>query len=60
MSGGTKGAADGTLTIMVGGEDEALVKARPVLEGFFFLLVCVRIFFGLTVIFFFSQAMSAL
>ncbi len=45
MSGGTKGAADGTLTIMVGGEDEALVKARPVLEGFFFFYLFVYVFF---------------
>lgn len=32
VSGGTKGAADATLTIMVGGAVEALEKARPVLE----------------------------
>jgi 3-hydroxyisobutyrate dehydrogenase-like beta-hydroxyacid dehydrogenase len=38
VSGGTKGAADGTLTIMVGGEDEALQKAKPVLEGCFLQL----------------------
>ncbi len=33
VSGGTKGAAEGTLTIMVGGEEEALRRARPVLEA---------------------------
>ncbi len=33
VSGGTKGALEGTLTIMVGGEEEALRKARPVLEA---------------------------
>jgi 3-hydroxyisobutyrate dehydrogenase-like beta-hydroxyacid dehydrogenase len=33
VSGGTKGAAEGTLTVMVGGEGEALRRARPVLEA---------------------------
>lgn len=33
MSGGTKGAAEGTLTVMVGGDAGALAKARPVLEA---------------------------
>jgi 3-hydroxyisobutyrate dehydrogenase len=33
VSGGEKGAIEGTLTIMVGGTEEALVKARPVLEA---------------------------
>ncbi|MEY3284908.1 MAG: hypothetical protein RIR86_2921 [Acidobacteriota bacterium] len=33
VSGGEKGAIEGTLTIMVGGAEEALVKARPVLEA---------------------------
>ncbi len=32
VSGGTKGAEAGTLTIMVGGDAAALEKARPVLE----------------------------
>jgi 3-hydroxyisobutyrate dehydrogenase-like beta-hydroxyacid dehydrogenase len=32
VSGGTKGAEAGTLTIMVGGDPAALDKARPVLE----------------------------
>ncbi len=32
VSGGTRGAEQGTLTIMVGGEAAALEKARPVLE----------------------------
>ncbi len=32
VSGGTRGAEQGTLTIMVGGEAEVLEKARPVLE----------------------------
>lgn len=32
VSGGTRGAEQGTLTIMVGGETAALEKARPVLE----------------------------
>lgn len=33
VSGGTQGALAGTLTIMVGGENEALDTARPVLEA---------------------------
>lgn len=33
VSGGQKGAIEGTLTIMVGGEDEILRKVRPVLEA---------------------------
>ena len=33
VSGGEKGAIEGTLTIMVGGEAAALEKARPVLEA---------------------------
>jgi 3-hydroxyisobutyrate dehydrogenase len=32
VSGGTEGARDGTLSIMVGGEAAALQRARPVLE----------------------------
>jgi 3-hydroxyisobutyrate dehydrogenase len=32
VSGGTKGAADGTLTFIVGGEKVVLERARPVLE----------------------------
>ena len=32
VSGGTKGAADGTLTFMCGGTDAAFARARPVLE----------------------------
>ena len=32
MSGGVKGATAGTLAFMVGGEDEAVERARPVLE----------------------------
>lgn len=32
VSGGTAGAAAGTLTFIVGGTDEALARARPVLE----------------------------
>jgi 3-hydroxyisobutyrate dehydrogenase len=32
VSGGTGGAAAGTLTFMVGGPDEAVAKARPILE----------------------------
>jgi 3-hydroxyisobutyrate dehydrogenase len=32
VSGGVKGAVAGTLAFMVGGEDEALERARPVLE----------------------------
>lgn len=33
VSGGEKGAIEGTLTIMTGGETEALERARPVLEA---------------------------
>lgn len=33
VSGGQKGAADGTLTFFVGGESDALEKARPVLQA---------------------------
>jgi 3-hydroxyisobutyrate dehydrogenase len=33
ISGGTTGAERATLTIMVGGEDEALARARPVLRA---------------------------
>lgn len=33
VSGGDIGARNGTLTIMVGGEEEALARARPVLEA---------------------------
>ncbi len=33
VSGGSQGAVNGTLTIMVGGEQEAFEKARPVLEN---------------------------
>jgi 3-hydroxyisobutyrate dehydrogenase len=33
VSGGEKGAIEGTLTIMVGGEAEALDRARPALEA---------------------------
>jgi 3-hydroxyisobutyrate dehydrogenase len=33
VSGGEKGAIEGTLTIMVGGADEAVEHARPVLEA---------------------------
>ena len=33
VSGGSQGAINGTLTIMVGGEREIFVKARPVLEA---------------------------
>lgn len=33
VSGGSQGAINGTLTIMVGGEQEAFEKARPVLEA---------------------------
>jgi 3-hydroxyisobutyrate dehydrogenase len=32
MSGGAQGAANGTLTLMVGGEDDTLARARPVLD----------------------------
>jgi 3-hydroxyisobutyrate dehydrogenase len=33
VSGGEKGAIEGTLTIMVGGDADALVRARPALEA---------------------------
>jgi 3-hydroxyisobutyrate dehydrogenase len=33
VSGGTAGAAAGTLTFIVGGDESALVRARPVLEA---------------------------
>ncbi len=33
VSGGPQGAENGTLSIMVGGETEAVARARPVLEG---------------------------
>jgi 3-hydroxyisobutyrate dehydrogenase-like beta-hydroxyacid dehydrogenase len=33
VSGGTRGAAAGTLAIMAGGTDEAIERARPVLEA---------------------------
>jgi 3-hydroxyisobutyrate dehydrogenase len=33
VSGGTIGAASGTLTFMVGGEDAAFARARPILEA---------------------------
>lgn len=32
VSGGTRGAAEGTLTFLVGGEEAALERARPLLE----------------------------
>ncbi|MBB5685944.1 NAD(P)-dependent oxidoreductase [Sphingobium boeckii] len=34
VSGGGQGAADGTLTVMVGGETQAVAAARPVFETF--------------------------
>lgn len=34
VSGGQKGAAEGTLSCMIGGADEALARARPVIEAF--------------------------
>jgi 3-hydroxyisobutyrate dehydrogenase len=34
ISGGAKAAQEGTLTIMVGGEEEALERVRPILERF--------------------------
>src|SRR5205085_5312499 len=34
LSGGTVGAENGTLTLMVGGETDALERARPALEAF--------------------------
>ncbi|MYM61885.1 NAD(P)-dependent oxidoreductase [Pseudomaricurvus sp. HS19] len=39
VSGGGSAAADKTLTVMVGGSDEALEKMRPVLETFSGLLI---------------------
>lgn len=33
VSGGSQGAVNGTLTIMVGGEQEVFEQARPILEG---------------------------
>jgi 3-hydroxyisobutyrate dehydrogenase len=34
VSGGTNGAEAGTLTVMVGGDDEAFRRARPILSAF--------------------------
>lgn len=34
VSGGVKGAIAGTLTVMCGGDEAAIARARPVLEGF--------------------------
>lgn len=34
VSGGTDGAAAGTLTVMVGGDEAVFLRARPVLEAF--------------------------
>jgi 3-hydroxyisobutyrate dehydrogenase len=34
MTGGAQGAADGTLSLMIGGEAEVLARVRPVLERF--------------------------
>src|SRR5579871_6899741 len=39
VSGGTVGAERGTLTLMVGGEDVTLERARPALEAFSALIV---------------------
>ena len=39
LSGGTAGAAKGTLTLMVGGDDATLETARPALEPFAGLIV---------------------
>lgn len=39
VSGGGAGATDGTLTVMVGGEDYAVAAARPVFETFAGLIV---------------------
>jgi 3-hydroxyisobutyrate dehydrogenase len=39
VSGGPHGAADGSLTVMVGGRDEAFGRARPLLESFGRLVV---------------------
>ena len=33
MSGGVMGALNGTLSFMCGGEEEAIERARPVLNG---------------------------
>ena len=33
VSGGTRGATDGTLAIMVGGDEDVFARAKPVLEG---------------------------
>ena len=33
VSGGAKGAADGTLTIMAGGSEAAIARARPILDA---------------------------
>ncbi len=33
VSGGTKGAEDGTLSMMIGGDEAAIDKARPILES---------------------------
>jgi 3-hydroxyisobutyrate dehydrogenase len=39
LSGGTAGAAKGTLTLMVGGDQQTLERARPALEPFAGLIV---------------------
>lgn len=39
VSGGGQGAAEGTLTVMVGGEDAAVAAARPVFDTFGKLIV---------------------
>jgi len=39
LSGGTVGAQNGTLTLMVGGDETTLAAARPVLEAFAGLIV---------------------
>jgi 3-hydroxyisobutyrate dehydrogenase len=39
LSGGTAGAQKGTLTLMVGGDEDTLVAARPALEAFAALIV---------------------
>ena len=39
VSGGGQGATDGTLTVMVGGDTEAVAAARPVFESFAGLLL---------------------
>jgi 2-hydroxy-3-oxopropionate reductase len=33
VSGGTRGATDGTLAIMVGGDEDVFIRAKPVFEG---------------------------